>query len=303
MKTAIVTGANGGIGFHTALQLAKDGVHVVLGCRDAARGNDALKKIVDQHSKASVQLANLDLSNLSSVRSFAAKFKEDNSSLDLLVNNAAVMALPERTLSADGYEMQFATNHLGHFLLTAELMPHLLKSSSARIVTVSSIAHRYGKINLNDLQAEKNYEGWSAYGTSKLANLLFSFELARKLKNAGNSQISVAAHPGVAKTNILSSGPQMGRKVFRTYLSEFFSKYLAQTDAEGALPIIHACLDPGVHNGDYYGPNGFMELTGRPKKVESKANALDEKMAEKLWTISESLTGAKWPWELFQGTC
>lgn len=294
MRTAIVTGANGGIGFHTALQLAKEGALVVLGCRDSVRGNDALKRIMAEAPNASVELASLDLSSLSSVRSFATQFKDRNASLDLLVNNAAVMALPKRTLSADGYELQFATNHLGHFLLTAELMPHLLKSSSARIVTVSSIAHRYGKLLLEDLQAEKNYEGWSAYGTSKLANLLFSFELARRLKNAGHPQMSVAAHPGVAKTNILSSGPQMGRKVLRTYVSEFFSKFLAQTDAEGALPIIYACNDPKVQNGDYYGPDGFMELTGHPKKVAAKPNASDVELAKNLWTSSESLTDAKW---------
>lgn len=291
MRTAVVTGANGGIGFHTALQLAKDGVNVILACRDTTRGTDALKKILASAPNASVEMEKLDLSSQSSIHSFSTKFKEKFPSLDILVNNAAVMALPERTLSEDGYELQFATNHLGHFLLTAELMPVLLKSSSSRIVTVSSIAHRYGKLDMTDLQAEKSYEGWSAYGTSKLANLLFSFELARRLKSAGMTQMSIAAHPGVAKTNILSSGPQMGRKVLRTYVSEIFSKFLAQTDAQGALPVIHACNDANVKSGEYYGPDGFMELTGRPSKVTAKANALDPTLAKELWKISESLTG------------
>ncbi len=291
MRTAIVTGANGGIGFHAALQLAKDGARVVLGCRDRARGNDAIKRILEQAPNANVELMLLDLSSLNSVRSFASQFKDKNPSLDLLVNNAAVMALPERTLSADGYELQFATNHLGHFLLTAELLPLLLQGSSPRVVTVSSIAHRYGKLKLDDLQAEKNYEGWAAYGTSKLANLLFSFEMARRLNNAGLPLLSVAAHPGVAKTNILSSGPQMGRKVFRTYLSEFFSNFFAQTDAQGAQPILYACNDSAVQNGDYYGPDGFMELTGAPRKVEARAHARDLEQARQLWTLSESLTG------------
>lgn len=291
MRTAIVTGANGGIGFHAALQLAKGGAHVVLGCRDSARGNEALRRILAQAANANVELMLLDLSSLSSVRSFASQFKEKNPSLDLLVNNAAVMALPERRLSADGYELQFATNHLGHFLLTAELMSHLLKGSSPRVVTVSSIAHRYGKLELDDLQADKNYEGWAAYGTSKLANLLFSFEMARRLEATRLPLLSVAAHPGVAKTNILSSGPQMGRKVFRTYLSEFFTNLFAQTDAQGALPILHACNNPAVKNGDYYGPDGFMEVAGSPRKVAAKPHAHDAELAKKLWAISESLTG------------
>lgn len=293
MRTAIVTGANGGIGFQTALQLAKDGAHVVLGCRDSAKGNDALKRIMAQAPNATVELGILDLSNLSSIRSFAAQFQEKNSQLDLLVNNAAVMALPERRLSQDGYELQFATNHLGHFLLTAELLPHLLKVADARIVTVSSIAHRYGKLNLDDLQGEKRYEGWAAYGTTKLANLLFSFELARRLDKAALPQLSVAAHPGVSKTNILASGPQMGRKVLRTYASEILTQFFAQTDAQGALPVLFACNNPTVKNGDYYGPNGFMELTGSPAKAVAKATARDEELAKQLWNISESLAGTK----------
>lgn len=291
MRTAIVTGANGGIGFHTALQLAKDGAQVVLGCRDSTRGNEAVKRIVAQAPNAHVMLMLLDLSSLSSVRSFASQFKENYPNLDLLINNAAVMALPERKLSADGYELQFATNHLGHFLLTSELMSHLLQGSSPRVVTVSSIAHRYGKLILHDLQAEKNYEGWAAYGASKLANLLFSFEMARRLSASRIPLLSLAAHPGVAKTNILSSGPQMGRKVFRTYISEFFTNLLAQTDAQGALPILAACNDPTAENGDYYGPDGIMEIAGAPRKVEARPHARDAELAKKLWAVSESLTG------------
>lgn len=291
MRTAIVTGANGGIGFQTALQLAKSGARVVLGCRDSGRGNEALKRIATQAPNAHVELMILDLSSLSSVRSFALQFKNSFPSLDLLVNNAAVMALPDRKLSADGYELQFATNHLGHFLLTSELLSHLRQGSSPRIVTVSSIAHRYGKINFDDLHAEKMYEGWAAYGASKLANLLFSFELARRLKANQIPLMSLAAHPGVAKTNILSSGPQMGRKVFRTYVSEFFTNFLAQTDEQGALPVLYACNDPAVQNGDYFGPDGFMEISGSPRKAEAKPHARNAELAKKLWLASESLTG------------
>lgn len=293
MKIAIVTGANGGIGFHTALQLAKDGAHVVLACRDYAKGTDTLRRVLDAVPAAKVELAILDLSSLDSVRKFCARFMENNTNLDLLVNNAAVMALPKRTLSKDGFEMQLATNHLGHFLLTAELFPHLLKSAAPRVVTVSSIAHRYGKIDLNDLNAEKDYEGWAAYGNSKLANLLFSFELARKIKKAGLPILSVAAHPGVAKTNILSSGPQAGTKVLRTYISELFTNLFAQTDAEGALPVIFASEDPSVVNGEYFGPNGMMEVRGVPTRVSAKPNALDEEVASKLWSASEEMTQTK----------
>lgn len=293
MKIAIVTGANGGIGFHTALQLAKGGAHVVLACRDYAKGTDTLRRVLDAVPAAKVELAILDLSSLDSVRKFCARFMENNANLDLLVNNAAVMALPKRTLSKDGFEMQFATNHLGHFLLTAELFPHLLKSAAPRVVTVSSIAHRYGKIDLNELNAEKDYEGWAAYGNSKLANLLFSFELARRIKEAGLPILSVAAHPGVAKTNILSSGPQAGRKVLRTYISELFTNFFAQTDAEGALPVIFASEDPSVVNGEYFGPNGMMEVRGTPTRVSARPNALDEEVASKLWSASEAMTQTK----------
>ncbi len=293
MKIAIVTGANGGIGFHTALQLAKDGSQVVLACRDHSRGTEALRRILDIVPDAKVELSILDLSSLVSIRNFCSRFVESKPKLDLLVNNAAVMALPSRTLSKDGFEMQFATNHLGHFLLTAELLPALMKAEAPRVVTVSSIAHRYGKIDLADLNAERNYEGWAAYGNSKLANLLFSFELARRTKGAGLPIVSVAAHPGVAKTNILASGPQQGRKVLRTYISEIFASLLAQTDAEGALPIIHASTNSSVSNGEYYGPNGFMEISGMPTRVSAKPHALDEEMAKKLWVASEGMAGVK----------
>lgn len=290
-KTAVVTGANVGIGFQTALALAKSGIHVVLACRNQGRALGAMSQIVLQVPQASVEYAILDLSSLGSVKDFASRVKQKFEKIDLLVNNAAVMALPERTLSTEGYEMQFATNHLGHFALTIELMPLLLKSSAARVVTVSSIAHRYGKLDFADLQAEKSYEGWTAYGTSKLANLLFSFELARRASAAALPLMSVACHPGVSQTNILASGPQMGRKVLRTYISEIFARYFAQSAEQGALPVIHACMDEEVKNGDYYGPDGFMELSGMPKRVDAKPLARDEDLARKLWSVSESLTG------------
>jgi NAD(P)-dependent dehydrogenase (short-subunit alcohol dehydrogenase family) len=293
MTTAVVTGANGGIGYHTALHLARSGAKLILGCRDQVRGADAVLRIMKEVPNSVVELSILDLSSLESVEKFANRLQANNASLDLLVNNAAVMALPQRTLSKDGYEMQFATNHLGHFALTARLMPLLLASPAARVVTVSSIAHRYGKIDFNNLQGEQNYEGWNAYGTSKLANLLFAFELARRAKASGKNLLSLAAHPGVAKTNILASGPQRGPKVLRTYISEIFTQFFAQTDAEGALPVVHACQSPDVQNGDYFGPDGFAEVSGKPTKVQAKPHALEEDTAKKLWDISEQLTHTK----------
>lgn len=292
-KTAVVTGANGGIGFHCALQLAKSGADVILACRDQRRGSDAILRILEYLPDAKLELSILDLSSLESVQKFAERLLESKSCLDLLVNNAAIMALPQRMLSKDGFEMQFATNHLGHFALTSLLMPLLLESPAPRVVTVSSIAHRYGKLNFGDLQSEKGYEGWKAYGTSKLANLLFSFELARRASAAGLPLLSLAAHPGLSKTNILASGPQMGRKALRTYLSEMLVPILAQTDQQGALPIVYACTNETVQNGDYYGPDGFMELTGAPRKVAARANALDLKSAEQLWAASEELSGTR----------
>jgi NAD(P)-dependent dehydrogenase (short-subunit alcohol dehydrogenase family) len=292
-KVAIVTGANGGIGYHAARQLSRAGMSVVLACRDEARGNAALQKLRAENPDASIELSILDLSSLKSVAEFSKSFSSKWDKLDLLVNNAAVMAIPNRMTSVDGYELQFATNHLGHFALTGQLMPLLKQSSAPRVVTVSSIAHRYGKLNFADLQSEQSYEGWAAYGTTKLANLLFAFELARRTKTAGINLASLACHPGISRTNILSSGPQMGKKVLRTYVSEFFTSQFAQTDAEGARPIVHACISTEAASGDYYGPNGLLEIRGAPGKAKATPMARDEAAAKQLWEVSESLTSTR----------
>lgn len=290
-KTVIVTGANSGLGFHTASTLARAGASVTMACRDRERGNKAVELIKAVNPDANVQLSILDLANLSSVKAFAEMFSTQASKLDILVNNAAIMALPERTLSADGYEIQFATNHLGHFALTSRLMPLLLKSSAPRVVTVSSIAHKYGRIDFTNLQGERSYEGWQAYGSSKLANLHFSFELARRARCSGSPLISLAAHPGVAKTNILSAGPRMGKKVLRTYVSELFASFMAQSDAAGALPVIYAAVGNPVNNGEFYGPDGFMQIRGNPTIVRPSNDAQDQATAARLWTVSETLGG------------
>ena len=289
-KLAVITGANGGIGFHTAMNLAKNGYKVILACRDSAKAAGAMRTIAVELKNAQVEYSLLNLASLSSIEKFAERLTAAGKPLDLLVNNAAVMAIPTRMLSEDGYEMQFATNHLGHFALTARLMPLLLASQNARVVTVSSIAHRYGKLNLDDLQGEKSYEGWSAYGSTKLQNLLFTYELARRASAQKLPLMSIAAHPGVSKTNILNSGPRMGRKVLRTYVSDLFAAIWAQSESDGALPIIHACTDPHVKNSEYFGPDGFMQISGKPVRVESTAASHNEESARKLWEKSEELS-------------
>lgn len=288
-KIAIVTGANGGIGYQVAVNLAGKNTKVILACRDPIRATAAIERIKAQYPQADLEFAPLDLSNLSSVRAFVAEQSAKRKNIDLLINNAAIMALPERKLSPDGFEIQFATNHLGHFALTNWLMPLLTNSAAPRVVTVSSIAHRYGNIDFNNLQGEQAYEGWKAYGNSKLANLLFSFELARRAQNL----TSIAAHPGVAKTNILQNGPQQGKKVLRTYVSEILTMLLAQSDAQGALPILYAALDPQAKNGAFYGPDGFKQIRGKPILVTPSLKAKDLQTAEKLWSVCESMIQGK----------
>lgn len=292
-KTAVVTGANVGIGYNTSLTLAKQGYRVILACRDSAKASGALRQIVGEVQDADVEFSLLNLASLSSIEKFSQRLLSAQGKIDLLVNNAAIMAIPKRILSEDGFEMQFATNHLGHFALTAKLMPLLLKSGNARVVTVSSIAHRYGKLNFDDLQGTRRYEGWSAYGTTKLANLLFAFELARRSTAQNLPLTSVAAHPGVSKTNILNNGPRMGMPSLRTYVSDIFASIWAQTDAEGALPIIHASIDESVSNGDYFGPDGFMQISGKPVSVKSSPQSHDEQLAQRLWDKSEELLKLK----------
>ena len=292
-KTAVVTGANIGIGYNTAIALSKNGYKVILACRDAAKASAAVREIMKLVQDADLEFSLLNLASLSSVEKFSERLLASNKKIDLLVNNAAVMAIPKRILTDDGFEMQFATNHLGHFAITARLMPLLTAAENARVVTVSSIAHKYGKVNVDDLQSAKRYEGWSAYGTTKLANLLFAYELARRASAQKLNLISVAAHPGVSKTNILNSGPRMGMPSLRTYVSDVFAAFWAQSEADGALPIIHACLEESVRNGNYYGPDGFMELSGKPTLVQSSNQSKNEELARRLWEKSEQLSNLK----------
>jgi NAD(P)-dependent dehydrogenase (short-subunit alcohol dehydrogenase family) len=292
-RTAVVTGANSGLGYHTALALAQHGAHVVLACRDAGRGAEALRRIAAEAPDASVELGVLDLADLASVRLFAETHTTDRGGPDLLVNNAGVMALPLRR-TADGFEMQFGTNHLGHFALTGLLLPGLLARPGARVVTVSSGLHRIGRIDFGNLNAERNYHKWRAYGQSKLANLLFTLELQRRLDAAGASIVAAAAHPGLATTNLHTTGVQMAGRRRVEPLVRFGYRLFAQSDAMGALPSLFAATDPTVRGGDYIGPGGRFEQRGHPKRVPRSHRAQDTDTAARLWTVSEDLTGVRY---------
>lgn len=286
-RRAVVTGATSGLGLHTALELARHRAAVTLAVRDTARGETTAADIRRQVPGADVRVSRLDLADLASVRSFAAA---ESAPLHLLVNNAGVMALPHRT-TADGFEMQLGTNHLGHFALTGLLLPALLAHPGARVVTVSSGAHRIGAISFDDLQSERRYRPWVAYGQSKLANLLFAAELARRAAAAGVDMRSVAAHPGYAATNLQSVGPAMSGNRVMGVLSAVANRVVAQPAAQGALPTLYAATAPGVVAGDFVGPDGLGGMRGYPTTVGRSAAARDTAAAARLWTESERLTG------------
>ncbi len=281
-KTAIITGSSSGIGFEAARVLANKGATVIIAVRSLEKGQ-AAEKILAQNKDADVKVLKLDLANLSSVKEFVEQFKKTSARLDLLINNAGVM-IPPFSKTADGFESQFGTNHLGHFALTEQLLDVLTKTKGARIVTVSSGMHKSGKLDFDDLNWEKRtYSAWQAYEDSKLANLYFTFELGRKLKENGYDTLAVAAHPGWAATDL-----QRHHGVIN-----FLNNFFAQDAAMGALPTLRAAADKNAKGGDYFGPKGFMELRGFPVKGEASNLAKDKKIAGKLWTVSEELTGIK----------
>ena len=292
-KTALVTGANSGIGYQAGLELARHGAHVLLGCRNYAKGQAALDRLLREAPGASAELVELDMASLTSIRAFAAEFGRRGIALDLLINNAGVMALPKRELTADGFERQFGTNHLGHFALTGLLVPQLLAAPSPRVVTVASLAHRNGKINFEDLQSERNYKPWDAYGESKLANILFANELNRRAVAAGSKLMSLPVHPGVSVTNIIANGP--GVNGLKTKVLTLLAPVLMQPDAAGALPTLYAATSPDARGGEYIGPDGFMEMKGSPVVVQPRPHGLDQTVAQRLWTVSEKLTGVTYP--------
>ena len=292
-KRIIVTGGNSGIGYEAALQFARKGARLVLACRDQRKAEEAASSIRRIAAAAIIEVMPLDLANLASVPAFAEAYRAGNQTLDVLCNNAGVMALPYRK-TADGFEMQIGTNHLGHFALTGLLLDRLLSTAGSRVVTVSSGAHRMGRIRFDDLQWERGYRKWFAYGQSKLANLLFAYELQRRLNAAGAGVASVACHPGYAATNLQVAGPRMTGSSFMESASLLGNRLFAQTAAMGALPTLYAATAADVRGGDYIGPDGVGELHGYPRKVTSNARSHDTKAASQLWELSEKLTGVQY---------
>ncbi|HYB25269.1 MAG TPA: oxidoreductase [Solirubrobacteraceae bacterium] len=286
-RVAIVTGANSGLGLATARGLARAGATVVLACRTQAKGDQAAASIRGSAPSAAVSVEALELADLDSVREFAAHAAAAHDRIDLLINNAGIMAAPRR-LTKDGFESQFGTNHLGHFALTGRLLPALLKAAAPRVVTVSSTMHRGGTINFDDLQGERKYSRWGAYGQSKLANLMFCFELQRRATEAGSALRSLAAHPGYASTNLQFAAPD------RFYERAFMwigNRLFAQSADMGALPTLYAATFPDLPGGTYVGPGGPGEQRGYPKVVTAARKAYDEEDWRRLWDVSEQLTG------------
>jgi NAD(P)-dependent dehydrogenase (short-subunit alcohol dehydrogenase family) len=288
-RTAIVTGANTGLGFETASALAGAGATVVLACRDVQKGGKAAARIREQAPRGSVSVQRLDLASLASVREAAADLLASHPRLDLLINNAGLM-MPPYGRTADGFELQFGTNHLGHFALTGLLLDRLLAAPDARVVTVSSMAHRFGAIDFDDLQWERGYRLMAAYGRSKIANLMFTYELQRRLAQHGERAIAVAAHPGASATELSRHllGPIQA-------LSNVVEGVFVQGAAMGALPTLRAATDPCVRGGEYYGPSGMFEMRGFPKLVGSSSRSRDVAVQGRLWQESERLTGVAYP--------
>jgi NAD(P)-dependent dehydrogenase (short-subunit alcohol dehydrogenase family) len=294
-KLAVVTGANSGIGFGVAGRLAGAGAEVVLAVRSVDKGEDAAQRIRAEHPHAVLSVERLDLSDLGSVAEFAAAMNERGRAVDILVNNAGVMAVPARKSTVDGFELQLGTNYLGHFALTGRLLP-LLRAGSARVVTLSSGVSMIGRIDLDDLQGERRYGPWRAYSQSKLATLMFAFELDRRSRRFGWGLVSNAAHPGVTHTNLQSTGPNLGR-ARPSWTARLMERMpgIWQEIPQGALPTLYAVTSPRAIGGGYYGPDGFGELTGLPKTARVPRRARDEAVAARLWTVSESLTRVRFP--------
>ena len=285
-RIAIVTGANSGIGLVAARELARAGAEVVMACRDARKAQRAAEQIRAEVPDARLDLQSLDLASLDSVREFAAGYSRDR--LDLLINNAGVMVPPKRT-TADGFELQFGTNHLGHFALTGLLLDRLMATPGARVVTLSSTAHKMGRIKFDDLQSERSYWRWLRYGQSKLANLLFALEFDRRLRAADSELLSVAAHPGYAATNLqFAATPSRIERIG----SEILNRVYAQDADHGALPTLYAAT-ADIPGGAFVGPDGFQEMRGHPTLVKPTSAARDPETAQRLWQVSEELTGVR----------
>ncbi len=297
-RIAVITGANSGLGLRTAEALARAGGTVVLACRNPERAAAALQTVARVATGAEPVTVALDLADLDSVGEAACTIAGMVDHIDILVNNAGIMA-PPLGRTAQGFEMQFGVNHLGHFALTGHLLSTLLAAPSPRVVTVSSTAHRVGKMHWDDLNAERRYHRWVRYGQSKLANLLFTAELADQSQLNGTALVSVAAHPGYAATGLTTNGPgEHGTRRLTSWAVGLGDRVFAQSDEQGARPQIHAATAPAVANNEYYGPDGFMEQHGKgAMRVARTGRARDTEDARRLWAVSEELTRVSYDWE------
>lgn len=294
-KTYLITGANSGLGYWSSLHLAQHGATILMACRNPHKAEAARQTILQAQPQIQAQqlrLEALDLADLESVRALAERLNAEGIVLDGLLNNAGVMAVPYQK-TAQGFEMQLGTNHLGHFALSAQILPLLEKAPAARIVSISSIYHRRGQIHFDDLMGKEKYNKWTAYAQSKLANILFMSELQRRLDAKGSSVSSLAAHPGFASTNLQAAGPKAENSPFKQKLMELASRVLAQSAEQGAYPQLYALTETSLVGGTYWGPNGFKALRGYPVKEEPIAAGLDQRVASRLWQISEELTGQR----------
>jgi len=280
---AIVTGANSGIGFHTARHLAQRGAEVILACRNMSKAESAIGRIREGCPTAAVRASELDLSELASVAAFSERTIAEQTRIDLLINNAGIMIPPHGQNSA-GHELQFATNHLGHFALTGRLIGHLMATEGSRVVTVSSIAHNTGRIRFDDLQFARRYKPWAAYAQSKLANLMFTFELDRRLKAVGSTTSAVAAHPGYTSTGITQASSWM----------DYFTPWTGQSADLGSWPTLRAATDDEAEGGSYWGPRWLFQIWGAPKRVGSSRASRDQHAAERLWSVSEDLSQVRY---------
>ena len=281
-RIAIVTGANSGIGEPTARELARAGSSVILACRNPEKAEAALDRIRRAVPDADLRFMPLDLSDLSTVHEFADRFQSEHERLDLLINNAGVM-VPPYSKTKDGFELQIGTNHLGHFALTGRLMGLLLTTPESRVVSVSSNAHKMGKVRFDDLHYEKRYSRWGAYCQSKVANLLFCYELQRRLSATGASCSSVAAHPGWTHTNLFA----------QSWTAQVTGSYIAMDPDAGAAPTLRAATEPEAEGGSYYGPGGFLEIWGSAVRVKSNRYSQREDVAARLWSVSQDLTSVR----------
>ncbi|OPJ61628.1 SDR family oxidoreductase [Clostridium chromiireducens] len=287
-RSVIITGT-GGLGYETALVLVRAGAEVIFAGRNEKKGAESVNKIRTIVPSANIRFESIDLADLASIEAFGARIKNQRQSLDLLINNAGVMTPPKRKVTKDGFELQFGTNYLGHFALTAHLMPLLRKGNKPRVVTVSSMANRErkAKINFDDLQSERNYHSMDAYDQSKLADLMFTLELQRRSDAAGWGIMSIASHPGISSTDLMANGP--GEKSLLARMLNIFT-FMRQSAQNGALPSLYAAAAPNAEGGGYYGPGGFYEIKGLPGQAKIPTKAQDVNVAKRLWEVSKQLT-------------